>query len=486
MYQSVLRSSALRLDMNDVNEEEAEEEAARNLRAAVRMFTNGMKSNSITCITEFTDKGYDINTIVDLGGQSALHFATGLGRFDIVEALIENKIDIMSKTTNGNSALMISIIQSGNVIDDDNHIRIFNFLSVKLLEIGFNLHSNSHVKNTGETLLMLACRSGSMNMISILLKCPHLKGHNRFDPYRRDHRRWNSLHYFADRFNRNVSAIHRMKPSNVVDMLIKHATVQGLVNVPNQEGNTPLHVACMVSDPIEAIVNSLIHHDARVSSKNHMMQTPLHIVSHSGKNAIVNRLCLAGADIQAMDEDGRTPLHVSISKQGVRVFRKKISDAVVHTIEILIRFRGPLQVSTYCNMRDNFGMTALLIACRESTEPVVRFLLNVPRIDMHAKDGTGNTALHQALNSNDHSIIRLLLDYISGTLYARNSDGKTPLMIASENNRDPRLLRIFTEANERTQQRYLALATGQHERLGNMSRIGNLTDELMRMIRALG
>jgi ankyrin repeat protein len=51
----------------------------------------------------------------------------------------------------------------------------------------------------------------------------------------------------------------------------------------------------------------LVDHDADVNARNEDLRTPLHLASWNGRFAIVRLLLERGADIHERDIDGRTP-----------------------------------------------------------------------------------------------------------------------------------------------------------------------------------
>jgi len=47
-----------------------------------------------------------------------------------------------------------------------------------------------------------------------------------------------------------------------------------------------------------------------------MKKTPLHFAAFHGHEAVVRLLCNSGANINAVDKDGKTPLHYSLRFNG--------------------------------------------------------------------------------------------------------------------------------------------------------------------------
>ncbi len=80
-----------------------------------------------------------------------------------------------------------------------------------------------------------------------------------------------------------------------------------LINTPNEEGQTPLHLACNEGH-LEA-AKALLELKADVNSKNRKRYgvTPLHLAAHSGSSDLVLLLLQRGADIDATKTNSQYP-----------------------------------------------------------------------------------------------------------------------------------------------------------------------------------
>jgi ankyrin repeat protein len=58
---------------------------------------------------------------------------------------------------------------------------------------------------------------------------------------------------------------------------------------------------------------------ANIEAKNNDGKTPLHIASHGGKFEVVKYLKSIGADIKAKDNDGYTPLRLDVKNRRYEV-----------------------------------------------------------------------------------------------------------------------------------------------------------------------
>lgn len=83
------------------------------------------------------------------------------------------------------------------------------------------------------------------------------------------------------------------------------AANKNLVNIRNELGSTPLHVAA--GNPNSEIAKLLVVKGADVNAKDKNGTTPLHISAYTGKKGLVEFFLSKGADAYAQDFKGETP-----------------------------------------------------------------------------------------------------------------------------------------------------------------------------------
>ena len=155
--------------------------------------------------------------------------------------------------------------------------------------------------------------------------------------------------------------------------------------------------------------------DVNAKESGYLAGTPLHHAVRKNKVPIIELLLNAGADIDARDTSGDTPLHEAC--QGSK-------DPQV--------FRALLQAGADPNARDNDGSTPLHELAEyhdipEATQAglVVQILIDAGA-DVKARQSRGYTPLHFAADSVELPIIEALLK-AGADVNARTDEGRTPL-----------------------------------------------------------
>ncbi len=118
---------------------------------------------------------------------------------------------------------------------------------------------------------------------------------------------WTVLHLLASWFDHDEPVSSNDYAHTMLAFFIKHGAD---VNLPDEQGDTPLHVS---ADCNNQILPVLLSHSARVNARNHSGKTPLHIAAVSGFSCsqtepYTRLLVKAGAEIDALDNEGSTPL----------------------------------------------------------------------------------------------------------------------------------------------------------------------------------
>lgn len=175
------------------------------------------------------------------------------------------------------------------------------------------------------------------------------------------------------------------------------------VNARGPCGMTPIMVAAVrgggmdtgdedEDDTAGAVIQDLVAQGAELNATmDKTGETSLHLAARYARADAAKRLLDAGADANAQDNTGRTPLHAAVAADALGVF------------QILLRNRA-----TNLNARMHEGTTPLILAARLAIEGMVQDLISA-EADINAADNSGKTALHWAAAVNNVEAVNILL-----------------------------------------------------------------------------
>lgn len=160
------------------------------------------------------------------------------------------------------------------------------------------------------------------------------------------------------------------------------------------------------------IVKALIDAGADINAKDPYGETPLHIACVRGLEKIISLLIAEGADVNARDGRALTPLHVAAW------------GGHEETVALLIA-NGAM-----VDARGDDGATPLMVSTLSGHSETMALLID-NGADINAKNRTGLTPLHVAALTGQKEAVELLIDK-GADADAKNENGVTPLQMASQ------------------------------------------------------
>lgn len=453
--------------------------------------------------------------VLDIDGQSPVHAAATAGRDSVVKFLVgevgcsvdhadnHGRTPLHLAVTKGHEQTVLTLLSLGakpNVKDHAYqtplHYAVQNNNS-KLVKVFLEKDAtvDDNKSNAEFTALHIAAQCGHTELVQYLLQ-------NKADV--------NAKSFIGER------PLHMAAVNGHADVAIALLKKGAHVNLRNLKGFTPLHNAAKENHP--KVVEILLEQGAFVEISDKVThRTPLHTAARNGNKDIVslllrykadvnavsagdkNRTSLlyaaevhdsqltdllvqSGADLNARDSDGLSPLHFaslygyndmvqSLINKGSNIEAKNIHQMTpIHmaarnghreTVDILLSEGAnvdslalndftPLFLSTWeghesvtetlifnkanVNAKDSSNSTPLHQAVkRRFNEKSVKLLLKCDDIDVNLKDTTNTTALHNAAMSGNVNMVDILIQH-KADVNIPDEDGITPLYMAVRGN----------------------------------------------------
>lgn len=218
----------------------------------------------------------------------------------------------------------------------------------------------------------------------------------------------------------------------------------GDVNLTNEDGISLLHLASQIGR--KDVCASLIVRGANVNAADNSGDTPL----HDANNVSIAALLLAhGADLERANSGGRTPLFHAVVRRDLSMAAFLLSNSARVDSRsstgasplIIAALNGDkdmmlllLKNHATVTVADNDGNTTLHEAVRSKSVDAVKLLIAFGA-DPRVRDQKGDSSLHLATRIGSLDIVKLLVED-PAMIGALNSAGLTAIDIAKETKRD--------------------------------------------------
>lgn len=155
------------------------------------------------------------------------------------------------------------------------------------------------------------------------------------------------------------------------------------------------------------------------------------------RNALMTTLLISekNTKLNLKDNDGNTALMVCCSK--------KLSNYPMDEINLLSCIKSLLTHGADPNIKNNMGETALMHACSRKHTILVEYLVNFHQININIQDNMGQTALMIASIKNHKDILQLLFQK-KADVHLKNHRGESALIQASKKGNRTAVLKLIT------------------------------------------
>ena len=370
--------------------------------------------------------------IQTLDGNLPLHEAARNGHVGIVALLLEHGADVNALNSKGETAIFFIVGPKNEFLAD---LWTLPATSVPVMQLLLEKGANTAAtpRHSSRTSLEYAIFRGHKGLVQLLLQCESLAATQK-----------NLMLYLTDLYDQireksgNDEAVNRLlgrkEAQNLGSapnlLLIPIPAERGYervvltflqagadIEATNLQGNTALQMSARAGHI--AIVRLLLQQGADINSRGSTDATPLIMAAEEEKTDVVSLLLDQGANIDATS--GHL-LHV--------VIRYSEWKSAIPIIDLLLEKGADLEA------QDHGGQTPLVVAIRSLNFEIVRFLLE-RGADLEAKDRQGQTPLMVAVQEFPRVAVGLLKFLLENgaNLEAKDNNGHTPLVIAVRDGR---------------------------------------------------
>ena len=341
--------------------------------------------------------------------RTALHVAVERENPDVVQVLIDAGANIEIKNDEGRSPLHVASFV-GEVAT-----------MTKLVRAGADVCSTD---SESMSCLMFAAHSGQTDAVRYLAGLPEVD----LDQQSTDDR--TALHFA-------VEANH----PDVVQVLIDAGAN---IEIKNDEGRSPLHLASFSGEL--TTVKLLVEAGADVRATDAERDTCLILAAYSGHTDTVRYLAgLPEVELNQQSGDDSTALHFAVEPNHPDVVQVLIDagadldakNGLGHSPLHMASISGELTTMTklvragadLCTT-DPLRRTCLMFAAHHGHTNAVRYLAGLSEVDLNQQSGDKRTALYAAVMEKHTDVVQVLID-AGADIDAKDGDGRSPLFLAS-------------------------------------------------------
>lgn len=246
-------------------------------------------------------------------------------------------------------------------------------------------------QETKNTLLLFAAQYNLSSIAELALN-------HGADIHAKNRDRYTALHHAAKHGNISLATLLLQKSAIIDD---HSASYSPLINAVN------CHQPHMI--------DFLLNHGAAINcNSENIIGTPLHWAAHKADYACVHLLLSRGAQINALNKSGETPLHMIPEGDHVKI------DDKIRIMQLLI------QAGVNIHQQNTNGLTALYNFVKSPNDLPAAQLLIDHGADVNATTNNGFSILHHAINYSNLPAVKLLLHY-GADVNAITLDGRRPL-----------------------------------------------------------
>ncbi len=299
-----------------------------------------------------------------------LQIAAVNGQKEIVQCLLDNRVNIDAFTTSGKTALHLAA--------EEGHVSTLTMLIKARSNINMLIKDDS-----GNTALHRAAATGNAHVAESLIKydCNTRMSNTNGET---------ALHLAASEGH-----------DGIVKLLVK--TKVSVIAATKVDRLQALHLAARAGH--RPVVKTLLEAKAKIESRILEGETALHLASGFGRKSVVQELLMQKAQVDALGSNATRPLHSAAASGEEEI------------VQILLDNGAKIDAQT------NDGMSSLHIAVLYNKLEVVQVLVD-RGADLRLRNGQGETALKLARNKGHRAVAQVLANEDAPEDLERNFFGK--------------------------------------------------------------
>ncbi|GIY73435.1 poly polymerase tankyrase [Caerostris extrusa] len=407
-------------------------------------FNLAVKEGCLLLVKMFLDAGCELNLDVSHSGDNILHYLVTHARNRKVEPMLQAILNAkcsspdstphqllcqMAKmyNKNGHTPLLQALHTLGSCRDKESQNRLLTFAKVLLDELGADVSAPCKKEDGKEAsyALHLGTKCDGGRVIEVLLA--HKPPLNVFDEHGQSPlilaikeenteavealikagANVNLKSNDEDKISPLLLASKNVKLGKIVQLLVHNKA--DVCDVDKKNKNTALHYVVSVrAQNVLETGKTLLTAGADVNALNDKQRTPLHLSINASKSdtdssySIEECLLGFGARLDALDCRHRIPLHYAFVK-----INKPFDCSVIDPMELISLLTDSMSKESLA-IADDFGRTPLHYAAyRGATTCVCHLIKLCSNVEYRDKDG--NTALGLAVKNNHFSVVMHLL-----------------------------------------------------------------------------
>ncbi|GIY18397.1 poly polymerase tankyrase [Caerostris darwini] len=407
-------------------------------------FNLAVKEGCLLLVKMFLDAGCELNLDVSHSGDNILHYLVTHARNRKVEPMLQAILNAkcsspdstphqllcqMAKmyNKNGHTPLLQALHTLGSCRDKESQNRLLTFAKVLLDELGADVSAPCKKEDGKEAsyALHLGTKCDGGRVIEVLLA--HKPPLNVFDEHGQSPlilaikeenteavealikagANVNLKSNDKDKISPLLLASKNVKLGKIVQLLVHNKA--DVCDVDKKNKNTALHYVVSVrAQNVLETGKTLLTAGADVNALNDKQRTPLHLSINASKSdtdssySIEECLLGFGARLDALDCRHRIPLHYAFVK-----INKPFDCSVIDPMELISLLTDSMSKESLA-IADDFGRTPLHYAAYRGATTCVCHLVKLCN-NVEYKDKDGNTALGLAVKNNHFSVVMHLL-----------------------------------------------------------------------------